>query len=215
MTRPRFLPRLALLLGLPLLLLLGSAGCGTTAYDGREYYDDVSYLSGYGEWIHLPGYGLVWQPYSRFGWAPFGRGQWVWTPDGWAWASQAPFGWLVDHYGDWGYHPDAGWFWTRGDRWSPAPGVRWRDLPERERRRIRERVPADVAGRIPDRRPEAAPSPTPAPRPEVQRPSGRERQRALQPRPPDRREGAESAPQVQPRRPERRQPLRPERRGGR
>jgi hypothetical protein len=106
---------------------------------------DYDYLSDYGEWVRLPGFGTVWHPYAVSDWAPFHHGHWIYTDGGWAWASYEPFGWLVYHYGYWYHDWSIGWFWVPGRIWSPAqvewytfgdycawaplppPSYRWRD----------------------------------------------------------------------------------------
>ena len=85
---------------------------------------DYDYLSDYGEWVQLGGFGFVWHPYVVEDWVPFHHGHWVYTYDGWAWASYEPFGWLVYHYGYWYYDWRIGWFWVPGRIWSPAQ-VEW------------------------------------------------------------------------------------------
>jgi hypothetical protein len=92
---------------------------------GAEYNgSDVTYLSGYGDWINVQPYGRVWQPWVTPGWAPFDYGHWAWSDPDWAWVSYEPYGWLVYHYGEWGYRDGIGWFWVPGDTWSPAR-VEW------------------------------------------------------------------------------------------
>jgi len=85
---------------------------------------DYDYLSDYGEWVEIPRFGVVWQPYVVPDWEPFFHGHWGWTNDGWAWISYEPFGWLVYHYGYWYHRPHIGWFWVPGRIWSPAR-VQW------------------------------------------------------------------------------------------
>jgi hypothetical protein len=87
-------------------------------------YGDYDYLSDYGEWVEIPGFGMVWHPYVIEDWEPFYNGHWSWTTDGWAWISYEPFGWLVYHYGYWYHRPHIGWFWVPGKIWSPAR-VQW------------------------------------------------------------------------------------------
>lgn len=114
------------------LLCLGALGygCGGPSVGGRvtivhveEPTDDFTYLAGYGEWIDVSAYGLVWRPYVVVDWRPFKHGRWVWSDDGWTWVSYEPYGWLVYHYGDWHYDPAFGWLWRRGSIWRPAPVV--------------------------------------------------------------------------------------------
>jgi len=137
------------LLGLMTLVLLFLTGCATTAHQSsiivQSEVDDVQYLASYGEWVHVPSFGMVWRPDVVADWAPFYYGHWIWTRDGWAWTSYEPYGWLVYHYGYWGYNPMVGWFWVPEDIWWPArvqwytfggytawaplppPGIVWRD----------------------------------------------------------------------------------------
>ncbi|HUV37309.1 MAG TPA: DUF6600 domain-containing protein [Patescibacteria group bacterium] len=109
-------------------VLVCSTGGASTLYrspgNGPVVVDDVQYLSGYGEWLDVPPYGMAWRPYVVSGWEPFYYGHWVWTSDGWAWVSYEPYGWLVFHYGYWGFHPGIGWYWVPGDTWWPAR-VQW------------------------------------------------------------------------------------------
>lgn len=87
------------------------------------------YLSPYGEWLYVPGYGRVWQPGlgvvgSNF--YPYGtNGHWQLSDAGWVFASDLPFGWAVFHYGRWFRDPFRGWCWLPGDQWAPA-WVSWR-----------------------------------------------------------------------------------------
>jgi hypothetical protein len=85
---------------------------------------DYDYLSDYGEWVELRGFGTVWHPYVVTEWAPFYNGHWTYTYDGWTWVSYEPFGWLVYHYGFWYHDWRIGWFWVPGRIWSPAQ-VEW------------------------------------------------------------------------------------------
>lgn len=115
------------LFGLLALLGIGALGCTpgwytipADSYAPSDEVSDYDYLSGYGEWMHIPPFGMVWHPYVVVGWAPFLYGHWNWTYDGWAWISYEPFGWLVYHYGYWDYSPAVGWYWVPGSTWSPA-----------------------------------------------------------------------------------------------
>jgi hypothetical protein len=85
-------------------------------------------LSPYGEWVEVPGYGLVWRPYRRVvgvDFVPYGSsGHWVYTDAGWVWASDYDWGWATFHYGNWVY-VDEGWDWIPGPVWAPA-WVEWR-----------------------------------------------------------------------------------------
>jgi hypothetical protein len=75
-------------------------------------YED---LDGYGRWVNIPPYGMVWQPASvDAGWAPYHNGHWAWVdPYGWTWIDDAPWGFAPFHYGRWAY-AGAGWVWIPG-----------------------------------------------------------------------------------------------------
>lgn len=92
-----------------------------------ETFDN--YLSPYGTWMNLPGYGRVWQPspsYVGAGFYPYGTGgQWVMSDAGWVFDSSYPFSWAVFHYGRWHRDPFYGWCWLPGTQWAPA-WVSWR-----------------------------------------------------------------------------------------
>lgn len=87
------------------------------------------YLSPYGTWIVLPGYGRVWQPAVQYvggSFYPYGSGgHWVYTDAGWVFDSDYPFAWAVFHYGRWTLDPNYGWVWLPGHEWAPA-WVSWR-----------------------------------------------------------------------------------------
>lgn len=89
---------------------------------------DVFYesLSPFGEWIEIDYDLVVWRP-TRIDrdWAPYKRGQWMWTSDGWYWDSYEPFGWATYHYGRWHYDDYYGWLWFPDNKWAPA-WVEWR-----------------------------------------------------------------------------------------
>src|SRR5215467_14387643 len=98
---------------------------GPTAYDVGYFYD---YLSPYGRWVFLPGYGYVWSPSGvGYGWRPYTNGHWVWTSYGWTWVSGYHWGWAPFHYGRWAY-TGGGWYWVPGTTWGPA-WVSWRSGP--------------------------------------------------------------------------------------
>ena len=68
----------------------------------------------YGNWSDEPGYGRVWVPPTRVGWAPYREGRWAWVePWGWTWIDDAPWGFAPFHYGRWA-HADRGWIWVPG-----------------------------------------------------------------------------------------------------
>ena len=68
----------------------------------------------YGSWRDYPGYGSVWVPPARAGWAPYQYGRWAWVePWGWTWIDDAPWGFAPFHYGRWA-HVEVGWIWVPG-----------------------------------------------------------------------------------------------------
>ena len=75
-------------------------------------YED---LDGYGRWVNIPPYGMVWQPTTiAAGWAPYHNGHWAWVdPYGWTWIDDAPWGFAPFHYGRWAYAGGA-WLWIPG-----------------------------------------------------------------------------------------------------
>jgi hypothetical protein len=85
-------------------------------------------LSPYGQWVDVPGYGLVWRPYASVvgpDFVPYStEGHWVYTNAGWLWASGYPWGWAPFHYGNWVW-AGGGWAWVPGRVWAPA-WVEWR-----------------------------------------------------------------------------------------
>ncbi|MDB6111411.1 MAG: hypothetical protein JWR69_3161, partial [Pedosphaera sp.] len=93
---------------------------------GNFFY---SYLSPYGTWGSLPGYGSFWQPYAAIsspGWAPYSdNGRWCYSNVGWFWNSNYAWGWAPFHYGRWWNHPTEGWIWFPGTQWAPS-WVNWR-----------------------------------------------------------------------------------------
>lgn len=93
------------------------------------YYN---YLSPYGSWLYIDGYGYCWQPtvvVINPGWRPyFHGGRWVWTDYGWYWLSDYSWGWATFHYGRWHYHHSCGWVWVPDTVWAPA-WVSWRITP--------------------------------------------------------------------------------------
>jgi len=83
-------------------------------------------LAPFGEWIKVDYDLVVWKPFSqKRDWAPYKKGQWIWTSDGWFWDSYEPFGWATYHYGRWHYDEFYGWLWFPGEKWAPA-WVEWR-----------------------------------------------------------------------------------------
>jgi hypothetical protein len=100
------------------------------AAEGPEVEVDSfhSALSPYGEWVDVPGYGMIWRPYANVvgpDFTPYGTsGHWVYTDAGWMWASGYSWGWAPFHYGNWVY-AGGGWGWVPGRVWAPA-WVEWR-----------------------------------------------------------------------------------------
>jgi len=85
------------------------------SYAGGPSYG-ASDLSYYGNYMNVPGYGMMWQPYfTGIGWDPFMDGAWMWYPGfGYTWVSAYPWGWLPYHYGGWAFVPGFGWLWSPG-----------------------------------------------------------------------------------------------------
>ena len=113
------------------LVVLAALGCPQSAFALQRWSagiqiesDNYDFLAGYGDWVQMPGFGMVWHPSVVQDWAPFAHGHWTWTYDGWTWVSYEPFGWLVYHYGYWYFDDSIGWFWMPGTAWSPAR-VQW------------------------------------------------------------------------------------------
>ncbi|MFA8342725.1 MAG: DUF6600 domain-containing protein [Rhodothermaceae bacterium] len=116
--------RLAIILVTFLIL----AGTTEARYKGAEVSYEIFYesLAPYGEWIEIDYDLVVWKPYSPGRhWAPYKKGEWFWTSDGWYWDSYEPFGWATYHYGRWHHDDYYGWLWFPGERWAPA-WVEWR-----------------------------------------------------------------------------------------
>ena len=119
------LPILIASCGPPRTAVYYPASPGPTAYDVGYFYN---YLSPYGNWVFLPGYGYVWQPSGMgYGWRPYTNGHWVFTNYGWTWVSGYNWGWAPFHYGRWAY-TGGGWYWVPGTTWGPA-WVSWRSGP--------------------------------------------------------------------------------------
>ncbi|MGA3170651.1 MAG: DUF6600 domain-containing protein [Chthoniobacteraceae bacterium] len=86
------------------------------------------YLSPFGTWLEMPGYGFVWRPQATLqdvNWRPYTLGRFIFTDAGWTWDSDEPFGWITYHYGRWMRTHTLGWVWVPGDQWAPA-WVAWR-----------------------------------------------------------------------------------------
>jgi hypothetical protein len=84
-------------------------------------------LSYYGNYMSVPGYGTVWQPYFLdASWSPFQDGGWVFYPGyGYMWVSAYPWGWMPYRYGNWAFVPGFGWVWQPGywNSWYAVPRV--------------------------------------------------------------------------------------------
>jgi hypothetical protein len=91
-----------------------------------------NYLSPYGNWVDVPGYGMCWQPTVGVAdpyWRPYyTNGRWLWTDYGWYWYSQYSWGWAPFHYGRWWCHGNLGWIWAPDTCWGPS-WVTWRYTP--------------------------------------------------------------------------------------
>jgi hypothetical protein len=87
----------------------------------------VSDLNYYGNFMTVPGYGNVWQPYFiGANWSPFQDGGWAFYPGaGYMWVSGYPWGWMPYRYGNWAFVPGFGWVWQPGywNSWYAIPQV--------------------------------------------------------------------------------------------
>jgi hypothetical protein len=83
--------------------------------NGSGYFGS-SDLAYYGNYMNVPGYGMMWRPYfAGAGWDPFMDGAWMWSPGfGYGFVSAYPWGWLPYHYGGWSFVPGFGWMWAPG-----------------------------------------------------------------------------------------------------
>lgn len=95
------------------------------SYVSRDVYGAED-LNGYGTWVNVPPYGMVWRPYVTDDWAPYRYGRWTWLDwYGWSWVSYDPWGWAPYHYGRWLHHAGY-WHWYPGayygvhHYWRPA-----------------------------------------------------------------------------------------------
>ena len=90
------------------------------------YAYGTSDLNYYGNFLTLPGYGMLWQPYLvGAGWDPFMNGAWAFNPGfGYGWVSGYPWGWTPYHYGSWVFLPQYGWAWQPGGAW-----MGWNTIP--------------------------------------------------------------------------------------
>ncbi len=91
------------------------------------YAYGMSDLNYYGNYLDVPGYGMLWQPYfTGIGWSPFLDGGWAWYPGfGYTWVSAYPWGWMPYRYGNWLFVPGYGWLWQPGywNTWYAIPRV--------------------------------------------------------------------------------------------
>jgi hypothetical protein len=81
------------------------------------YAYGMSDLNYYGNFMNVPGYGNVWQPYlTGANWSPFQDGGWAFYPGaGYMWISGYPWGWMPYRYGNWVMAPGFGWVWQPGN----------------------------------------------------------------------------------------------------
>jgi hypothetical protein len=84
----------------------------------------MSDLSYYGNFMMLPGFGNVWQPFFTGGnWSPFLDGAWAFYPGfGYTWVSAYPWGWMPYNYGNWAYALGYGYVWQPGN-WNTFNGM--------------------------------------------------------------------------------------------
>jgi hypothetical protein len=97
------------------------------SYNSSPYAYGMSDLSYYGNYMSVPGYGMVWQPYFMdASWSPFQDGGFVYYAGaGYMWVSAYPWGWMPYRYGNWAFAPGYGWVWQPGywNSWYPVPRV--------------------------------------------------------------------------------------------
>jgi Family of unknown function (DUF6600)/BON domain len=75
----------------------------------------------YGNWVQVPPFGNVWQPYAFTGWRPYTYGHWVYTSQyGPMWQGYEPWAWAGYHYGNWVFSRGYGWVWVPGYDWHPG-----------------------------------------------------------------------------------------------
>jgi hypothetical protein len=77
----------------------------------------MSDLNYYGNFMTVPGFGNVWQPYFiGANWNPFQAGGFAYYPGaGYMYVSGYPWGWLPYNYGTWAMAPGFGWVWQPGN----------------------------------------------------------------------------------------------------
>jgi hypothetical protein len=97
----------------------------------------MSDLNYYGNFMTVPGYGNMWQPYfTDAAWSPFQDGGWAFYPGfGYMWVSGYPWGWMPYNYGNWAFAPGYGWGWQPG-YWNP-----WYGIPQVVNPPVRTKVP--------------------------------------------------------------------------
>lgn len=102
-------------------------GASGKSYSSSPYAYGMSDLSYYGNFMSVPGYGTVWQPYFMdASWSPFQDGGWMFYPGaGYMWVSAYPWGWTPYRYGNWAFVPGYGWVWQPGywNSWYAVPRV--------------------------------------------------------------------------------------------
>ncbi|MFZ1129661.1 MAG: FecR family protein [Terriglobales bacterium] len=105
------------------------------------YSYGMSDLNYYGNFMSVPGYGNVWQPYLiGANWNPFQDGGWAFYPGaGYMFVSGYPWGWMPYNYGNWAFAPGFGWVWQPGG-WGA-----WNGIPRVVNSPVAVRVPAAPA----------------------------------------------------------------------
>jgi hypothetical protein len=87
----------------------------------------MSDLNYYGNFMTVPGFGNVWQPYFiGANWNPFQAGGFAYYPGaGYMYVSGYPWGWMPYNYGAWAMAPGFGWVWQPGNwnSWNSFPAV--------------------------------------------------------------------------------------------
>src|SRR3990172_1258074 len=77
-------------------------------------------MSQYGIWLPVQYFGMVWKPYTSYGWRPYLYGHWLYTQYGPTWEGYEPWAWVGYHYGDWIFDRQYGWVWIPGYEWHPG-----------------------------------------------------------------------------------------------
>ncbi len=102
----------------------GMSNSYTSSYPYSYGASDLNY---YGNFMNVPGYGNMWQPYlTGAGWNPYQDGGWSYYPGaGYTWVSAYPWGWMPYRYGSWVFVPQYGWLWQPGgwNGWVTGPRV--------------------------------------------------------------------------------------------